>query len=338
MAEVKIAETRKSGVVFFELKNEELRVEVTNLGCAILSIYAKDRDGKAADVLLGYENIEEGCKDSAFLGAFVGRVANRIGGAAFDLNGKHYTLAANNGPNHLHGGNIGFNQKLFDYEIVENGVRFSYLSPDMEEGYPGNLNVTVTYILTENTLKLVYHAVSDADTLINLTNHAYFNLSGCGKSIEEQELYIDADKIACADENVLVTGEFLDVTGTPFDFRKFHEIGERINEPHEQLINGGGYDHAFMLNGKENQVILRDREVGRQMTISTDLPSIQVYSGNFLAGGCPGKGGKAYKNREGVALETQFLPNSIHVEEEPKAILRAKEAFDSVTALTFTQC
>ena len=338
MTEVKMTHKRKNGVAFFEIRNRELCITVTNLGCHILSVLAKDRNGEEADVVLSYEEIEDCHQDTSYMGAVVGRVANRIGKASFELNGVRYRLKANNGSNHLHGGEIGFNQKLFDYMILKDGISFQYLSPDMEEGYPGNLNLTVTYQLKKDTLYISYDAVSDQDTLVNFTNHSYFNLSGGKEKVYAHKLLIMSDQIACVDDSCLATSEFLEVTDSPFDFRELHEIGERINEKHEQLLLAGGYDHSFLLNQKENQVVLVHEESGRKLIISTDMPAVQLYTSNFLAGGCNGKEGKPYENRDGVALETQLLPNSIHIEKNPGVILRKGQRFKSTTSYCFTQC
>lgn len=331
MTEIKILKQRENGITFFEMKNEELQIKVTNLGCHILSIFTKDRRGNEEDVVLSFEDIEDCHHDGSYMGAVVGRVANRIAGAEFELNGVNYPLYANNGPNHLHGGKEGFNQKLFQYEILEHGIQFLYHSPDMEEGYPGNLTLKVIYQIKGNTLEVRYEAVSDQDTLVNITNHSYFNLTGGKDKIYHHQLKMAAKQIACVDENCLATGEFMDVNGTPFDFREFHEIGERIHEEHEQLKFANGYDHSFLAD----QAVLYDPVSGRKLTVSTTLPAIQVYTGNFLEGGCLGKHGKPYENRDGVALETQFLPNSIHIEKEPKVILRQGQKYESVTSYKF---
>lgn len=198
---VNVIEERENDITFFEMKNDELQIRVTNLVCHILSIFAKDRDGKQEDVVLGFEEIEDCKEDGTYMGAIVGRVANRIKGASFELNGKTYKLAVNNGPNHLHGGEIGFDQKIFCYEIIENGILFSCISPDMEEGYPGTLELKVKYLLTGNNLTMEYEAWSDEDTLCNITNHSYFNLSAGKEKIYDHYLKINADKIACVDEN-----------------------------------------------------------------------------------------------------------------------------------------
>ena len=332
---VDIIEKRENGITFFEMKNEELRIKITNLGCHILSIFSKNRDGLVEDIVLSYENVE-GCKDDgSYMGAVVGRVANRIKGASFELNGKKYLLVPNNGANHLHGGKEGFDQKLFQYEIIENGIIFSYISPHMEEGYPGTLQLKVKCTLNDKILRLEYSACSDEDTLCNITNHSYFNLSAGKEKIYDHFLKIDADEFACVDKNCCTNGKFMKVEGTPFDFREFHKIGERINEENVQLKLAGGYDHSFILNGYKNQISMYDELSGRKLTVSTSLPCAQIYTGNFLAGGCNGKDGKPYENRDGVAIETQFLPDSIHLEENPSVILRKGEVYHSTTEYVF---
>lgn len=335
MVEINIIEQRDNGITFFEMKNENLRVKITNLGCHILSIFTKDREGHEDDVVLSFQNIEDCYHDGSYMGAVVGRVANRIAGAEFQLNGITYSLAANDGVNHLHGGKEGFNQKLFQYELLEDGIRFLYLSPDMEEGYPGSLYVKVFYHLEGNTLYAEYEAVSDEDTVINLTNHSYFNLSGGKEKIYHHQLMMKANRIACVDENCLANGEFLEVENTPFDFREFHEIGERIHEEHEQLELANEYDYSYLVSETGNQAVLYEPVSGRKLTVSTTLPCIQVYTANFLAGGCNGKEGKPYENRDGMALEAQYLPNSIYIEENPRAILRRGEEYQEVTSYRF---
>lgn len=335
MTKIRIVEERENGIKFFEMLNEHLRVKVSNLGCHILSIFSKDRNGEEADVVLGFQDVEDTCHDGSYMGAVVGRVANRIKGACFELNGQTYRLKANNGPNHLHGGEKGFHQKIFKYDILEDGICFTYLSPDMEEGYPGTLCLKVTYRLEKDTLSAEYEADCDKDTLVNITNHCYFNLTGGMDKIYHHELQMAADEIACVDETCCADGRFLKVSNTPFDFRTPHEIGERINDSDEQLRLAGGYDHSFLVNKEKDQAILYDKDSGRKLTVSTTLPAIQVYTGNFLSGGCNGKHGKPYENRDGVALETQFLPNSIHIEKEPKVILRKGERYHAVTSYRF---
>ena len=205
----------------------------------------------------------------------------------------------------------------------------------MEEGFPGNLKLKVVYRLCGNELKMEYEASSDQDTLINITNHSCFNLSAKDSKIYDHQLMISSDEIAEADEYGLPTGKFLKVENTPFDFREYHDIGERIHEDNEQLKFTGGYDHCYMLKDKENQAVLYDKESGRKLTISTTLPCMQLYAGNFLAGGSNGKYNKPYENRDGVALEPQFLPNSMNIEEEPKVILRKGEVYKAFNTYRF---
>lgn len=335
MTECKVLEHRENGVDVLEIRNEEVRVVVTNLGCHILSIFTKDKNDVEADIVLGCQKLEDCLTDGAFMGALVGRVANRIKEGRFTLNQKEYQLAKNNGKNHLHGGEEGFNKKVFSYEFLADGVHFFRVSPDGEEGYPGELEFSAYYRLCENKLSLEYEAVCDQDTIINITNHSYFNLSGGTENVCAHQLKIDADQIACADENCLATGEFMDVKGTPFDFHDFHEIGERISENHPQIQMGSGYDHSFVLRGTKDQIVLFHEKSGRKLTITTTMPAVQVYTGNFLSAGAVGKNGEPYEDRAGVALETQFLPNSIHIEKDPKVILRKGETFHAATVYQF---
>lgn len=335
MTECKVIEKKDNGVDIIEISNPEVKVVVTNLGGHILSIFTKDRNGEFADIVLGCERIEDCLTDGAYMGAMVGRVANRIGNGRFTLNGKEYVLAKNNGKNHLHGGVDGFHKKVYSYEFVPGGVKFFGFSPDGEEGYPGNLDYSFTYKLTGGEFSIVYEAETDQDTIVNFTNHSYFNLSGGSEKIDHHKLRVNAEKISCVDDSCLAAGKFMDVKGTPFDFKEFHEIGERIDESHPQLKFGCGYDHSFLLNHVENQIELVHEASGRKLTISTMMPAVQVYTGNFLADGAVGKNGKPYENRAGVALETQFMPNSINIEEDPKVILRKGEHFYSSTIYRF---
>lgn len=335
MTAVKLIEKRDNGIELYSLVSEKIEVVVANLGAHITSIVCEDKKGRKDDVVLFWKDIEDSNKDGSYMGATVGRVANRIGGAKFVLNNTTYSLAANNGVNHLHGGNAGFNQKLFETRIIDGGVSMTYVSPDGEEGYPGKLTLTVDYVVEGNKLSVAYYAVSDKDTLCNITNHTYFNLSGSDESICEHQLKIAADEFGCVDNNCLATGEIKPVYGTPFDFREYHRIGERIDEDNEQLRNGGGYDHSFILNRDSNQISLYHEETGRELTVSTTYPVVQVYSGNFLAGGKPGKRGYAYENRVGVALEVHKLPNSINTREKSDMILKAQEEYREKTEYIF---
>lgn len=324
-----------NGYAVFLMKNKNVALRVSNLGCQILSIYIKDKNGNWDDIVLGAEKPEGCAKDSAYMGAVIGRVANRIKGASFVLNRRIYLLAKNNGPNHLHGGEKGFNQKFFSYRLLDNGIEFSYVSANMEEGYPGCLTLKVTYRLKHNELFIHYHAVSDEDTLANFTNHTYFNLSGCKENILGHALYINSDYFMGVDQNGMVTGEFLPVKNTPFDFRVPSIIGDNIGKEHQQLKLAKGYDHSFLLKGKARQIVLSHMESGREVTITTDMPMVQVYTGNYLSGGAVGKCGLHYKDWDGIALETQLCPDSIHIEENPSVILRKNKVYQSTTCYRF---
>lgn len=335
---VKMLEKRSDGIVIFELKNDDVCVQLMNLGAHILSVFTKDQSGHVDDIVLGFQDVRDYMTDSNRFGAVVGRVANRIGGAAFTLNGKEYRLAANDGENHLHGGICGFEKKLFSWELLDEGVCLFYTSLDGEEGYPGNLTLQVTYVLDKNRLVIRYDAVSDQDTLLNVTNHTYFNLSGKAQTIDDHKLYIAADQFAELKEGCLPNGSFCDVCDTPFDFTSFRAIGERIDAEDVQLKLAAGYDHAFKLdpvNQEEAQIVLRHEGSGRTVSIHTDLPFVHVYTGNWIAGDGVGKHGRPYQKREGIALETEFLPDSIHLEKDPRVILRAGERFHSETSFTF---
>lgn len=335
MVKVELLKELNNGIRFYALENEALRLVVVNMGCRIMEILAPDASGKRSDVILGLKNIEDYANDPAYFGAVIGRVANRIGDARFTLNGKTYELYANNGKNHLHGGKEGFDKKIFDVTPLENGLRFHYLSKDGEEGYPGNLNLYVTYTLDDNTFSIHYETDTDADTVVNFTNHLYFNLSNTLEKVTEHSLQINADYIGCVDDTCLATGELLPVKDTPFDFNKMKKIGQDIEEDHIQLKNAFGYDHSFVLKGEERQLTLEEPVSGRRLIISTTAPVVQVYTGNFLKDGCIGKAGRVYENREGVALETQLMPNAINTEENPSTILRKGDKFESNTKYVF---
>lgn len=318
-------------------KNDDVQIEMTNLGCRILSLCTKDKDGRFENIILGLRNPEEDYqKDSKFLGAVIGRVANRIRDGRFHLNQQEYQLTINEKNNHLHGGKDGFHNRLFNCEEINSGVRFTYISPDGEEGYPGQLIFQNTFILEGNCLRIIYEATCDQDTLFNPTNHTYFNLTGCKESILNHQLQIEADQIAEIDEQGIPTGIFLNVAESPFDFRHARHIGESIHEMHPQLQLGNGYDHPYLLSNQGARIVLSEEKTGRIVEISTDMPSIQLYTGNFLSGGCIGAIDRAYENREGVALETQFLPDSIHLEEKSPTKLKKGIHFRSETQYRFS--
>lgn len=315
----------------FLLESDSLRVKVTNLGCQIISIEKKEDTW--INMILPVGNPEHPELDSAYKGAIIGRVANRIAGGEFYLNDKHYVLTKNNGNNHLHGGVCGFNCKLFRAMELKNGICFKYTSPHMEEGYPGTMDVQVTYLLNGNTFMIYYKAFSDQDTLVNLTNHMYFNLSGGEEDIKNHELQIAADEYLPIDKDCLVTGEVLKTEGTVFDFRKGAVLGNRMKEEETQISLARGFDHAFML--KKGELKLSHKKSGRLVKIKTDLPMVHVYTGNYLSDGAPGPNGKPYKDWFGVALETEKCPDAIHVEKTPSTILRKGSFYTSETSYTF---
>lgn len=319
------------------------RVAITNYGGILVSILVPDRAGALGDVVLGFDRVEDYCPNPAYLGALIGRVGNRIAHGACTLDGQALHLAANSNGHHLHGGNIGFDRKLWAAEANEDAGQLvlTIHSPDGEEGYPGSLDVKVTYTLSEDdALGIHYEAVSDKDTLLNLTNHAYFNLTGEGAgTIEDHVLTILADRFTPSDSGLIPTGEIRDVTGTPFDLRHGRTLKEGLcrTSEDEQLGYGGGYDHNFCLNGDGLREVARlvSPASGRAMTTETDQKGVQFYSGNGLGGGNKGKCGHAYGARAGLCLETQNYPDAINHANFPSPILRAGEKYDTTTVYRF---
>ena len=320
---------------------------ITNYGGAVVSLKAPDRNGKLADVVLGYDNADGYVNDKSFFGALVGRYGNRIGHAQFALDGKTYTLAKNNGENSLHGGIKGFNKAVWAAKIIPakdgQSLELSYLSKDGEEGFPGNLKVSVIYTLTDsNALRITYSATSDKKTVVNLTNHSYFNLAGQGSGdILGHLLIIRADKFTPVDAGLIPTGEFRDVAGTPFDFRKELAIGARIDQDEEQLKLGGGYDHNFVLqrsNDPEESLAARVLEPvsGRILEVWTTEPGVQFYTGNFLDGKTIGKGGITYPKRSAFCLETQHFPDSPNQPKFPSVVLNPGERYHTITTYKFS--
>ncbi len=314
------------------IKNDMLAVEIMEYGAAIRSLLVQ-RGGAWTDVVLGYDTLREYEENDGYLGACVGRVGNRIGGAGFTLNGKTYTLARNDGENHLHGGVRGFDKYVWTAEELPDGVRFARVSPDGEEGYPGTLHAAVSYRLQGNTLVIEYEASADQDTLCSLTNHSYFNLNGSG-SVLGHTLQINADEFLENSAATLPTGRRLPVAGTPFDFRVPKRVGQDIGTDDIQLRNCGGYDHNFCLTG-ETAAVLRGDVSGITMTVRTTLPGMQLYAANFLTER-RGKNGAVYMPRAALCLETQFFPNAMACEDFEKPILRAGELWREHTALIFS--
>ena len=333
---------KQTGLYTLENKNG-LKVQVTNYGAIIVSIIVPDRDGKLADIVQGYDTIGEYINgNKPYMGAVCGRCANRIAKGNFCLEGKEYTLAINNGPNHLHGGITGFSKVVWD--IVRSSplsVEMEYLSQDMEEGYPGNMRVSVTYTLTDaDELRLDYHASTDKTTVVNLASHSYFNLAGEGSgSMYDQELMINAGLFTPTDATSVPTGEILSVKGTPFDFTSPKKIGQDIEAANEQLKFGAGYDHNFVLNHRPGTLglaaVAHDPSSGRIMEIYTTQPGVQLYSANWIDNE-PGKGGKKYQRRWAFCLETQHFADAINKPHFPNVILNPGEKYEHSTIHKFS--
>ena len=321
--------------------SEGASVTILDLGGTIQALKVPAADGTLTDVVLGYDDVAGYEQNDGYFGALIGRYGNRIANARFTLNGAEYQLFANDNHNHLHGGKEGFDKKIWAAEIEGDSLVLSCVSPDMEEGYPGTLTVTVIYSFNEkNELTIDYRAVSDKDTILNLTNHAYFNLSGegSGTTVEDQELMIAAEAYTAVDKFGLTVEEVIPVEGTPFDFRTLKPIGRDIDMDDVQLRNGGGYDHNFVLGegGELRRVITaHSPRTGIYMGVCTTQPGVQLYTGN-MTGDRLGKSGHAYGKRTGFCLETQHYPNSMACPSFPSVVLKAGEAYEEVTVYGFS--
>jgi aldose 1-epimerase len=327
----------------YTLRAGALSCGVITFGGSLRFLQVPDRAGKSVDVLLGFDSLEAYRTHGKSLGALVGRYANRIGGARFPLSGETYTLAANDhGVNHLHGGLLGFNKRVWTVEdAADSRLTLSLFSPDGDEGYPGNLTVRVTYVLTEEGLTIEYKARCDRDTVCNLTNHAYFNLSGHDSGpVGDQTIQLLADHYTPTDSLSIPTGEIAPVEGTPMDLREPTPIGARIDEDFPQLLQAGGYDHNWVLRGELGALrpIARaaSSKTGIAMEVLSTLPGVQFYTGNYLSGIPAGKDGAAYDRRWGFCLETQFFPDSPNHESFPSCVLRAGEDFSHTAVFRFT--
>jgi aldose 1-epimerase len=338
--------TTKDGTpitVYTLINNRGLKARLIDYGATLISVETPDKNGKLANITLGFPNPDGYLQRHPYFGSTVGRYGNRIAGGKFKLDGKEYTLATNNGPNHLHGGLKGFDAVVWKAQPLKEpsavGVQFTYRSKDGEEGYPGNLDVTVSYSLTNNSeLKIDYAAKTDKATVLNLTNHAYWNLAGAGSGdILKHELTINADKYLPIDDTSIPTGKPADVKGTPFDFTSPHAIGERIGELKKEPHQTKGYDHCYVLRGQAGKLELaaraKDPASGRVMEVFTTEPGVQLYCGNFLGGGA-GEGG--YKQHDAFCLETQHYPDSPNQPQFPTTVLRTGETFKSTTVHKFS--
>lgn len=334
-------------VDIYTLKNRRgAEARITTYGGTVVSLTMPDRAGKLDDVVLGFDDLAGFEKTTTYMGALIGRYANRIAKGRFTLGGKEYTLATNNGENHLHGGVRGFDKVVWKARPLAarggQALELTYVSKDGEEGYPGTLTVRAVYTLTDaNELKIEYYATTDTDTVVNLTNHNYYNLAGQGNGdILGHLLMVNASRFTPTDAGAIPTGELRPVRGTPFDFTRPTAIGARINQDEEQLKLGKGYDHNFVLNGRAGTLRLAGRvtepTTGRVMEVWTTEPGMQLYTGNYLDGSDIGKGGKPYRHRYGFCLETQHYPDSPNRPEFPSTLLRKGARFRSTTVYKFS--
>lgn len=329
--------------VYTLINSRGLKAKLIDYGATLISVETPDKNGKLANITLGFPSLDGYVQRHPYFGSTVGRYGNRIAGGKFKLDGKEYSLATNNGPNHLHGGLKGFDAVVWKAEQIKEpsgvGVKFTYRSKDGDEGYPGNLDVTVTYTLTNNSeLKIDYEAKTDKATVLNLTNHTYWNLAGAGSGdILKHELTIAADKYLPIDDTSIPIGKPADVKGTPFDFTTPHAIGERIGELKKEPHKTKGYDHCYVLRGQAGKLELaaraKDPASRRIMEIFTTEPGVQLYCGNFLGGGA-GEGG--YKQHDAFCLETQHYPDSPNQQQFPTTVLRPGETFKSTTVHKFS--
>jgi aldose 1-epimerase len=331
----------------YTLKNQKgMEVNIMTYGGIITSLKVPNKAGVSEEVVLGFNNLEQYTKPNPYFGALIGRYGNRIAKGKFTLDGKEYSLAINNAPNALHGGPEGFHRVIWTAEEANGGdvatLKLKYLSKDMEEGYPGNLTVFVTYTLNnDNSLDVLYEATTDKKTVVNLTQHSYFNLSSdFSKPILEHEITIDADKLVPVAATLIPTGKLTDVTNTPFDFRKPKAVGKDIDAKDEQLKNGLGYDHCWVLNNQDKgdrfAASAYDPTSGRLLEVYSDQPGIQFYSGNFLDGTLPMRNGGTYAHRTGFCLETQHYPDSPNQKDFPTTVLNPGENYKTKTTFKFS--
>lgn len=343
----KTADGKKATLYIMENDNG-MKVSVCDYGACVVNIIVPDKDGKFDDVVLGFDDVTGYEKYKTYYGAFVGRNGNRINNAEFTINSVKYELEKNDGNNNLHSGSVGYNNMWYEVETEEEeggmvSVAMSRRSLDMEQGFPGNLDLTVTYSLTDdNEFAIDYYGISDKDTVINLTNHSYFNLSGHkAGSIEDHKIVINADFFTPTNSELIPTGEIRSVKGTPMDLRnELHRIGDTINEDYEPLKIAGGYDHNFVLNDISNEVeyfaSLYDPKTKRAMEVYTDRPGVQFYTGNFISGDIAGKDGFVYQRRGGLCLETQNFPDACNPKEHfDTSVVKAFTEYESVTVYKF---
>ena len=324
----------------YTMKNQNgMEIAVTDYGAILVKVLVPDKDGKLKDVVLGYDDVRGYECGTLYFGATVGRVANRIGGGEFELNGKTYTLTKNDNQNTLHGGTDYYDKRMWKVEEADDShISLGLHSSDGDQGFPGEVDIHVTYTLTrDNEVKIHYYAVPGKDTLLNLTNHSYFNLSGHDSGpVLDQEVMICADAFTRADEESVPTGELVPVEGTPMDFRMAKPIGREIQADYEALDFGQGYDHNWVLGGKgyRQAASMYSGQSGIEMKVFTDLPGMQFYTGNFIERE-NGKGGVIYRRRQGACFETQYFPDAVHKEQFEGPVIKAQEAYDTTTVYQF---
>lgn len=329
-------------VELLTLDNGSLSCQILTLGAALRTLCVPDRTGQPVDVVLGYDTAEEYMTRGGYVGAVVGRFANRIAKGRFTLNGRDYALAVNDGPNHLHGGTVGFSHRVWTVEeLAADRAVLTLDSPDGEEGYPGHLKVRLTYRLEKTALELRYQAETDRDTLCNLTNHSYFNLAGHSSGpVLDQEIAIHAQRYTPTDETSIPLGDLAPVEGTPMDLRRPTQVGAHIEEPYVQLLRGKGYDHNYVVDGAQGTLRpaawARSAATGIVLEVETTLPGIQFYTGNYIEEGRPGKGGAAYGPRHAFCLETQYYPDAPNQPAFPSSVLRAGQRYDHTTRFLFS--
>jgi len=330
-----------SAISLYTLQSETLTIKIIEYGGIIVSVEAPDRQGRFEDVVLGFDRLDPYISNPAYFGAIIGRYANRIADARFALHGREYRLARNDGKNSLHGGLRGFDKRCWTAQEIEDGIRLTYTSADQEEGYPGNLEVQVTYTVASNELGISYSARTDRDTVVNLTNHAYFNLAGhASGDILGHELQLESDFFTPCDKDQIPTAVLQSVEGTAFDFRQQRLVGERIMDRNEQLRIGQGYDLNWVLRSQASELRLaarlRDPNSGRALEVLTTEPGIQFYTGNFLDGTIHGKDGKIYNQRYAFCLETQHFPDSPNHPNFPSTVLKPGQHYHSTTIYKFS--
>ena len=330
-----------TAVDLYTIKSTALEAKIATYGGAVTSLKAPDRHGKMADVVQGFDTLDGYLAKEPFFGALIGRYGNRIGGAKFVLDGATYSTPVNDGANTLHGGAVGFDKLVWKGKPIPHGVELTLVSPDGDQGFPGTLTTVVRYTLVGKDLKIEYSATTDKDTVVNLTNHSYFNLKGQGEGdILKHELKLNASHYTPVDDGLIPTGELAPVEGTPFDFRKLTAIGDRIDSDNDQIKKGKGYDHNWVLDsggGKLTEAAeVYEPTSGRVMQVWTDEPGVQFYTGNFLDGTITGKAGKVYGHRFALCLETQHFPDSPNHPKFPTTELKPGEKYHTVTIYRFS--